>query len=142
MLQKLKEKHEELKTVFRKYENIACAYVFGSAVKSFLMPESDIDFAILTEDGSFDQKAILAYELEKSLGFIFPVDLVVLNIQKLIFQHTVIKEGKIVYEQDRNKRVQFEVNVMKDYCELEPHLRFMEKYRLRGLLRRVNHETT
>lgn len=141
MLQQLKLKSEELKSVFEKYENIACVYVFGSSVKGFLTPESDIDFAILTKYGEFDKRAILAYELEKSLGFIRRVDLVVLNEQKLIFQHTVIKEGKIIYERNRTKRVQFELNVMKDYCELEPHLQFMEKYRLKGLLRRLNRET-
>ena len=138
----LLEKAKNLDMVFQAYGNIACVYVFGSCVKGFSTTDSDIDFAILIRDGNFRDRAFLAYKIEKALDFVRPVELIVLNHQKLIFKLNVIKDGKIVYEADRNYRVRFETDVMRQFHELEPHFQFMEKYYSKGLLRRLGYETT
>lgn len=101
MNQPLFDKVRDLEVVFGMYENIACIYLFGSQLTSLSTRGSDIDLALLTKDGDFKDKALLAYEAEKDLGFVAPVELVILNQQNLIFKFNVIREGKIVYETDR-----------------------------------------
>jgi len=140
-LSTIKEKHKHLEEVFREFEGIACVYLFGSCVKGRMMPGSDIDFAVLVTDEAVLDSADLAYRIEKVLGFVAPVELIVLNHQKLLFQYTVISEGKIVYEAIPEVRVDFEVRVFKEVAELEERLKFAERYRVRGLLRRMGYRT-
>ena len=137
----IKEKRKRLEAVFRAYEGMACVYLLGSCVKEVMTTGSDLDFAVLATDEAVLDSADLAYRIEKSLGFVAPVELIVLNHQRLLFQYTVISEGKIVYEAVPEVRVDFEVRVLKEVAELEDSLRFAERYRISGLLRRMGYET-
>ena len=139
-LSTIKEKRKRLEAVFRAYEGIACVYLFGSCVKGQMMPGSDLDFAVLATDEPVLDSADLAYRIEKVLGFVAPVELIILNHQRLLFQYTVISEGKIVYEAAPEVRVDFEVRVFKEVAELENSLRFAERYRIEGLLERMGYE--
>lgn len=140
--QELKSKIKNLEDIFQQYEEIGCVYLFGSYIQGRATQQSDLDFAILVRDQKLSQdKVLLAYKIEKALGFIAPVEVMVLNLQKLLFKFSVIKNGKIIYERDRDFRVKFEVEVLKEFLELEPHLNLMEKFRLGGLLRRLGYET-
>ena len=140
MLSFIKEKHKHLEETFRAFEGIACVYLFGSCVKGGMMPGSDLDFAVLVTDEAVLDRVDLAYRIERALGFVAPVELVILNHQRLLLQYTVISEGKIAYEAAPEVRVDFEVRVFKEVAELEDHLRFAERYRIGGILRRMGYE--
>jgi predicted nucleotidyltransferase len=139
----LREKLKNLSAIFREFPEICCVYLFGSSAEGRLTPQSDLDFAVLTRDDTpISDIAMLSYSIEKAVGFIRPVEVIILNHQKLLFQFSVIRNGKIIYEADRTARTRFEVAVMREFHELEPHLRFFERFRIAGLLRRLSHEAT
>ena len=138
----LRERLKHLSPVFREFPEISCVYLFGSAVEDRLTPQSDLDFAVLTRnDTSISDIAMLSYAIEKALGFLRPVEVITLNHQKLLFQFSIIQRGTIIYEADRTARTRFEVAVMREFHNLEPHLRFFERFRIAGLLRRLHRDT-
>lgn len=120
------------------YPLISAVYLFGSFAKERETSTSDIDFALLLEENEeIEKKAFLAYEIEKRLGFIAPVEVIILNDQNLLFKFQVIKEGRIIYEAKRDLRVRFETCVLREYHRLEFHIKFFEQYRLHGVLKRL-----
>lgn len=124
-----------LKTIFKDYQNIFAVYIFGSLVSGNLHKKSDVDFAILSKDNI--NKDELIYRLEKALNFKMPVQTINLNKQNLIFQHNVIRTGKILHEENRQTRVRFEVQVMKEFNELEPKLNFLEKRIISSIIKNL-----
>lgn len=132
---------KRLKEIFSRYPYIAAAYLFGSYAQDREGPMSDIDIAILLKESHPEGKKLiheinyLAYLLSKSFGREF--DLIVLNYQGLIFQHNVLKTGRLIYNADPDIRIRFETGVITHYCDFEPTLRFMDKYYPAGYRRRL-----
>lgn len=132
---------EKLQDIFKVYPYIASAYLFGSQVSGRTGPMSDMDIAILlTEDAPKGIKLIheedyLSYKVAKALD-VKEVDLIDLNSQGLIFQHNVLRDGKLIYDADSALRIKFEIRVISNFCDFEPTLRFIEKFHLQGRLRR------
>ncbi|MBI5746642.1 MAG: nucleotidyltransferase domain-containing protein [Nitrospirae bacterium] len=137
MNDELRKRIKETPPLLQSYPLIKTVYLFGSYAREKERGDSDIDFALLVEGDRFKERGFLAYELERRLGFIAPVEIIILNHQNLLFKFQVIKEGKIIYEADRDLRVRFETGVMKEYHRLEPHLEFFERYRIQGVLKRL-----
>lgn len=130
-----------LNPIFRDYEYIAAAYLFGSLAQGKAGVLSDIDIAILLKDNApsevklLDEENFLEYKISSSLGF-KKVDLIILNHQGLIFQHNVLRTGKLIYEKDSEFRKRFEMRVIINFCDFKPTLDFIEKYHIKGRLRR------
>lgn len=137
----IKKITDELTPLFKNYEYIASVYLYGSTALGTSNILSDVDLALLLKQKApsglllLDEILILEYKIQTSLG-VNNVDLVVLNNQGMIFQHTVIKTGRLIYENDPQYRKKFETKVILDYCDFEPTLRLIEKYHLKGRLRR------
>jgi predicted nucleotidyltransferase len=54
------------------------------------------------------------------------VEVIILNEQKsTFFKFVIIKEGKVVFEKDHEKRVDFELKTMQEYYDFQP---FLEEY--------------
>jgi predicted nucleotidyltransferase len=132
---------KKLKDIFKDYPYIASAYLFGSQALGKIGPMSDVDIAILLKEDApkgrelIHEEDYLAYKIAKALG-VKEVDLVDLNSQGLIFKHNVLRTGKLIYDADPRLRVSFEMRVITEFCDFEPTLRFIEKYHLKGRLRR------
>ncbi|MDO9028010.1 MAG: nucleotidyltransferase domain-containing protein [Candidatus Roizmanbacteria bacterium] len=132
---------EKLKNLFKDYPYIASAYLFGSQVSGRISPMSDMDIAILLKNNSpkgrelIHQEDYLAYKIANALG-VKEVDLIELNSQGLIFQHNVLRTGRLIYDADSAFRIKFVTGVITNFCDFEPTLRFMEKFHLQGRLRR------
>jgi len=132
---------EKLKDILKDYPYIASAYLFGSQVTGKTGPMSDVDIAILLKDNAPTGRALiheedyLAYRIEQALQA-KGIDLVELNTHKLTFQHNVLRTGKLIYDADPVFRIGFETNVISDFCDFEPTLRFIEKLHIHGRLRR------
>ena len=112
-------------------DDIACVYLFGSQARKQSKSGSDVDIAVLYKDkvpGGFDRLGIpLAGELEKVAGK--QVDVIVLNYANVDLVHKVLRDGVILYESDREIRIQFEVKSRNAYFDLKPYL---DEYRRVG----------
>jgi len=117
-----------LNSYFRKKKDILFAYLFGSAAtqKGFNL-KSDIDIAIYLDEkvkDTFKKRLRLMVETERSLNR--ETEVVILNdINSIFFKFVIIKEGKLIFERDHQKRVEFELKTMQDYFDFKP---FIEKY--------------
>lgn len=141
-MEKIIKQLNALRKIFAQYDAIACVYIFGSIIRGNITKMSDIDFAVLTKDGDKPNPSFLAYEIEKVLDFIAPVEVVFLDFQNLLLQFKVLREGKIVYEGDKKARVRFEICVMKEMAAQEQSFKFMEKFRIPAIIKNLKYEST
>ena len=131
-----------LKDIFQEYPYIASAYLFGSQASGKIGPMSDVDIAILLKDNApvgrelVHEEDYLAYRISKALC-VREVDLIDLNRQGLIFRHNVLRTGRLIYDADPALRIRFEMQVITNFCDFEPTLRFMEKFHHQGRIRRL-----
>lgn len=104
---------------------IAAAYLFGSVARGTAGPGSDVDVGVLYSDDPPRTFAGLALDLEGDLEQLLriPVQLVVLNRAPVDLVVRVLRDGKILVDQDRSRRLRFEVRSRMEYWDLEPILR-------------------
>jgi len=123
-------KREGLVASFSKYGEVDLAYLFGSRARGDFLEGSDWDFAILLSEDFRDP-----YDLVRLIGDLAEalnvsdekVNLVVLNDASLELSYKVISEGLIIYERDLERRVDFEVRILKLYMDFKPVLDEMRK---------------
>jgi predicted nucleotidyltransferase len=104
---------------------LVCAYLYGSAARDDDRATSDLDIAVLfrqeppaTLDGmGFD----IAGDVERATGR--RADVTVLNRAPADLVHRVLRDGVLLYETDRRRRVAFEVSRRAEYFDLLPYLR-------------------
>ena len=124
----LKEIEQKLKQFFEKDKEVEFAFIFGSQVSGKINSESDIDIAVYLDKNKikdyFEKRVSLITNLEAILKK--RIDLIVLNeIKSIFFKFVIIKEGKLVFEKNHSKRVDFELRVMQEYYDFQP---FLEQY--------------
>lgn len=118
----------QIKEVFTRHK-ILFAYLFGSQVSGNIGKLSDIDIAVyfdeqVSPEERFNKKLRIMAELSE----IFKkeeVDVVVLNDTYPLFEHRVVKYGKVIFSVDENKRIDYEVKAVMRYLDFKP---FIEKY--------------
>jgi predicted nucleotidyltransferase len=97
-------------------------YVFGSVARGDDRPGSDVDVAVLFDAAPPPELSAptfaLAGDLERVLGR--PVDLVILNSAPADLVHRILRDGEILLDRDRSRRLQFEVLKRNEYFDLEP----------------------
>lgn len=91
-----------------KFDEIAAAYVFGSAATGRNRPKSDIDLAIMVKRKITAMERV---EMETALSNLLrrDVDLVAFDQGSPLLQHQILKHGRLVYESDPKERVRQEV---------------------------------
>jgi len=106
-------------------ERIAAAYLFGSVARGTARPGSDVDVGILYSEEpprTLDGLGLgLEGELEDLLEL--PVQVIVLNRAPVDLVIRVLRDGKLLVDRDRPKRVRFEVRARNEFWDLEPILR-------------------
>jgi predicted nucleotidyltransferase len=115
----------ELRSFFAATPGDAVAvYLFGSVARGRAREGSDVDVGVLLEEDPprtlKGLKLDLAADLEAVLEA--PVDLVVLNRAPPELVHYVLRDGKLVLERNRSKRIRFEVKKRNEYFDLQPML--------------------
>jgi predicted nucleotidyltransferase len=105
-------------------QGIAAAYLFGSLARGTAKTRSDVDIAVLYEGdpptGLAGLGVELAGDLERLLGH--PVDVIVLNRAPTDLVHRVLRDGHLLVDRDRSRRIAFEIQSRNEYFDLLPHL--------------------
>lgn len=112
-------------SVFAADPNVAAVYLFGSRARGSHRQGSDVDLAVLYRTPvpptlaaqPFEQQAELSRLLETS------VDIVVMNTAPVDLIHRILRDGKLVFERDKSRRIAFEVKARNEYFDLMPVLR-------------------
>ena len=98
------------------------AYVFGSVARGDATSLSDVDVAVLWERPPAStltgERLELESSLERHLGR--SVDVVALNTAPADLVHRILRDGVIVLDRDRARRIRFEVDRRNEYFDLEP----------------------
>jgi len=133
----------DLANLFRGYPYIIAVYQFGSTVCGKAGPLSDLDIALLLGDTAPSGVALarigglLSYRIHQSLnGGLREVDVVSLNRCSPVFQHRVLRTGRVIYDANPQACRLFEWKVIQAYLDFEPTLRWMSQFQKEGWLRR------
>lgn len=132
----------KLADIFKDYSYLAAAYLFGSCAAEKAGPMSDVDIALLLKEPYpkgrelIHEEDYLSYRISKVFS-IKDIDLIDINNQGLVFQHTILRTGKLIYDADRDFRIKFEAGVISKFCDFEPTLRFMQRFHLQGIKQRL-----
>lgn len=113
---------------------VVAAWLFGSVAAGRAAPWSDVDFAVLLNQDAprgLDRLVLLdaiAQRLARILDLPeSDVDVVALDEQGPVFQHTVLRTGRLVYERDPKVRIRFYCSVVRRYFDFKPTLDIFDR---------------
>lgn len=137
------EQRGRLTKLFRAYAYIIAVYQFGSTAHGRAGPLSDLDIALLFNEAGPSGvtlarlEGILAHRIRRLLNGQFrDIDVISLNRCPPVFQHSVLRSGRLVYDADPAARRLYEWKVIQAYLSFEPTLRWMSPFQKEGWLRR------
>lgn len=114
---------KKIKNYFSKQPAVKLVYLYGSQASGSAKKESDIDLAILVDEKKADAfKTQLEAMSDLSSLLNKEVEVQNLNICKTTFSYRVICEGKVIYARDEQERIDFELEVMRNYFDMKPFL--------------------
>ena len=120
---------------------VVLAYLFGSQVEGRTHAGSDVDVAVLFDEGlSPVEQGRWQLELISRLTDVWHadrIDLIVLNRAPAFLQHQVIKARRRVYVRDEAERVRFEVQVMRNWFDWQPYYSELNRLWLRRVQERA-----
>lgn len=121
-----------LRAYFEEREEVVVAYLFGSVARGRAGTLSDIDVAILVDESLIRpmRYGYRANVLTDLMGRLHTnkVDLVVLNKASPLLAHEVVRNGKLVFCRDPDRRVAFETDAFRRYVDTEPLRRIQAQY--------------
>ena len=109
-------KIQDLTPIFRRRKNIAAVYIFGSTATGRDRRGSDIDLAIIVKK-AIARRERLRLEADLSGRLRRDVDLVVFGQAAPLLQHQILKDGRLVCENDPAERVRQEVRARAEYLD-------------------------
>ena len=109
-------------------------YLFGSSCTNNFRDDSDIDIAYLSDNESSDYEIfMLSQELADLLRR--DVDLIDLKKASTVFKAQVLGGGKVIFCNDANRRMYFEMRSLKEYALLnEERKMVLESIKQRGTI--------
>lgn len=109
--------------------DVIAVYLFGSRARGTSRAGSDIDVGVLYRIAPpatlLGQPFELQAELSSELGM--PVDLVVMNTAPVDLVHRILRDGRILVETDKSRRIAFEVKARNEYFDLLPILQLYRR---------------
>lgn len=121
---------DRLRELLAGRDDLAAAWLFGSRARGTARESSDVDLAVLLCDDPPETLEGLLLDLQDDLAGALgrPVDLVVMNRAPADLVHRILRDGELLIERDRSRRVRFEVARRAEYFDLLP---ILERYRRR-----------
>ncbi|MES1242609.1 MAG: nucleotidyltransferase domain-containing protein [Acidobacteriota bacterium] len=112
-------------------EGIAAAWLFGSVARGTARAGSDVDVGILLREDPPRTLEGYRFDLEAELEALLhvPVQLVVMNRAPVDLARRILRDGRLLVNQDPSRRIRFEIRTRNEYWDLEPYLRL---YRRQG----------
>ena len=122
---------EQLRHALAGRDDLAAAWLFGSRARGTERAVSDVDVAVLLREDPPRTLEGLLLDLQDDLTGELgrPVDLVVMNRAPADLVHRVLRDGELLIENDRSRRVRFEVMRRAEYFDLLP---ILQRYRRAG----------
>ncbi|MDI6603153.1 MAG: nucleotidyltransferase domain-containing protein [Patescibacteria group bacterium] len=121
-----------LKNFFGKKKEVLFCYLFGSLAYQNFTKKSDVDLAVYLDEKKckdfFEKRLELISQISPLLKK--EADIVVLNTAPLFLKYVILQEGKLIFERDKGKRIDFELKIVNEYFDFKP---ILEKYRQRLL---------
>jgi len=120
---------ENLRSFFAANPGDAVAvYLYGSVARGTAGQGSDVDVGLLLEEDPPPTLQGLKLDLAADLELLLevPVQLVILNRAPVDLIHRVLRDGELVLERDRSRRIRFEVQKRNEFFDLQP---ILQRYR-------------
>ena len=120
-----------LRNFFRGQSAFVTVYLFGSQARGTARADSDVDLGLLYAVAPEATLRAQPFELEAELSRALNkhVSCTVLNTAPPDLVHRVLRDGKIVAETDKARRIRFEVKARNEYFDLLPTLQEYRKLR-------------
>src|SRR5688500_12525510 len=102
---------DDIRSFFASRDEVAAAWVFGSEARGTARAHSDVDVAVLLKRDPERTLDSVPVELEEELTRVCGgrrVDVVLVNRASPDLVHRVLRDGILVAEHDRRRRVSFE----------------------------------
>ena len=136
----LEEMKARLAEELSRFPEVAAAWLFGSVARGEATAESDVDVGLVLRQRGLKARdchrwlRTVAARLEHAAGG-RTIDLVLLEAQGPVFRHRVLVEGQLIYEANRDRRVDFESTATVEYFDFLPTYELAAKQALAGFRR-------
>lgn len=114
---------------------VDAAYIYGSVATGVVHPFSDVDIALLLEEGT--ARRLSAYErlrLEADVELriadltgIDYADVRIINDAPIAWRGVVASQGICIYSRNETRRIEFETRSRKEYFDFRPVLEMMHQ---------------
>ena len=125
---------------FYNQNEVIAVYLFGSYASKQCGDASDIDLAILC-DFTIHPEHFFNLEMKyfKELSRLIPknLDVVILNRRGELLTYEVFRNGKLIFERDRDTRIAFQVRRICDYLDFVPLMQQMRQGMMKKLGERI-----
>lgn len=103
------------------------AWLLGSRARGTARPDSDVDVAVLL--GPVAGRAELTWDLEARLSAALrlPVQVVAVDTAPADLVHRVLRDGRLLIDRDRARRLRFEVRKRNEYFDMAPIWRLIRR---------------
>lgn len=118
----------------RRHQGLAAVWLFGSVARGTDTARSDVDVGVLyaPERPREMDRSPYDFRLENDLEEILrrPVQVVVMNGAPPDLVHRILRDGELIFEGNRSRRIRFEIQARSEYLDLLPVL---QQYRRRAI---------
>lgn len=113
----------DIRSILHNDTSIHFAYLFGSQVKDTVDHFSDVDIGIyldqnLTDEEKFKKQLLLISQLCSKLKR-EDIDLIILNKDNVTINHSVMRDGILLFERDRMQRIDWEADILSKWFDWE-----------------------
>lgn len=106
-------------TIHAQLPEVSAIYLYGSQARGDARPDSDVDFAVLTNGPRLPPMRLWDLRMDLAADLRRPVDLVQLDTVSTILQREVIADGARLYAAAPIVADLFEVQVLREYADLK-----------------------